>query len=260
MTEGQNDREECQIIALNKGKSMELAIDTSSSTAGIALSHKGEILAELAWQSAQNHTVELMPNLAYLLHQANVKPNFLEAIIVAKGPGSFNSLRVGISIAKGLAFSLNIPLLGISTLEAEAYSFRYTGLPLCPIYKAGREEIAVALYQQKDKQWQCLQGEHLTTLGALCQQIHRKTLFCGEIPVDMAHDIQRNLDRQAIMPQSSSLTRIGSLAILGWQRLDKGQQDELSTLQPLYLRPPSITKPRKIILPASTRQTRGTKK
>jgi len=239
---------------------MELAIDTSSSTAGIALSHKGEILAELAWQSAQNHTVELMPNLAYLLHQANVKPNFLEAIIVAKGPGSFNSLRVGISIAKGLAFSLNIPLLGISTLEAEAYSFRYTGLPLCPIYKGGREEIAVALYQQKDKQWQCLQGEHLTTLGALCQQIHRKTLFCGEIPVDMAHDIQRNLDRQAIMPQSSSLTRIGSLAILGWQRLDKGQQDELSTLQPLYLRPPSITKPRKIILPASTRQTRGTKK
>ena len=236
---------------------MELAVDTSSSTAGIALSHKGKILAELVWQSAQNHTVELMPNLAYLLHQANVKPNFLEAIIVAKGPGSFNSLRVGIGIAKGLAFSLNIPLLGISTLEAEAYSFSYTGLPLCPIHKAGREEIAVALYQQKDKQWQCLQGEHLTTLGALCQQIHQKTLFCGEIPDNMISHIQRNLDQLAIIPQSISLSRISSLAILGWQRLDKGERDDLSTLQPLYLRPPSITKPRKITLPVSPRQTRG---
>ena len=238
---------------------MELAIDTSSSTAGIALSHKGKILAELVWQSAQNHTVELMPNLAYLLQQANVKPNSLEAIIVAKGPGRFNCLRVGIGIAKGLAFSLNVPLLGISTLEAEAYSFAYTGLPLCPINKAGHEEIAVALYQQKDKHWQCLQGEHLTTLGALCQRIHQKTLFCGEIPVDMANDIQRNLDWRAIIPQSISLTRISSLAMLGWQRLDKGEQDELSTLQPLYLRPPSITKPRKITLPPSPRQTEGLK-
>jgi tRNA threonylcarbamoyl adenosine modification protein YeaZ len=223
---------------------MELAIDTSSNTASIALSHKGEILTELTWQSAQNHTVELMPNLVHLLKQAKAKPNSIAAIIVAKGPGSFNGLRVGISTAKGLAFSLNIPLLGISTLEAEAYPFAYTGLPLCPIYKAGREEIAAALYQQKNNEWRCLEEEHLTTLDALCQRICQKTLFCGEIPPDMVNEIQRKLGQRAIIPQPSTLSRAGSLAILGWQRLSKGEQDDPATLQPLYLRPPHITKPK----------------
>jgi len=100
---------------------MELAINTSSNICSLALSHKGEILAELTWQTAQNHTVEVMSRLDCLLSLTKVKPDSLEAIIVAKGPGSFNGLRVGISIAKGIAFSLNTPILGISTLEAEAY-------------------------------------------------------------------------------------------------------------------------------------------
>jgi len=223
---------------------MELAIDTSSNIVGIALSHKGELLTQLAWQSAQNHTVELMPNLVHLLQQAKVELNSIEAIIVAKGPGSFNGLRVGISTAKGLAFSLNIPLLGISTLETEAYPFAYTGLLLCPIHKAGREEIAAAFYQQKYNQWHCLEKEHLTTLDALCQRIPRKTLFCGEIPPDMVNEIQQNLGKRAIIPQTNILPRASFLAILGWQRLNKGEQDDPATLQPLYLRPPHTTKPK----------------
>ena len=224
---------------------MELTIDTSSNIASIALSHKGEILTELTWQSAQKHTVELVPNLVRLLEQTKVEPNFLEAIIVAKGPGSFNGLRVGMSTAKGLASSLNIPLLGISTLEAEAYPFAYTGLPLRPIHKAGRDEIATALYQQKDDVWHCLEEEHLTTIKALCQQIHQKMLFCGEIPPETANEIRRNLGKQAIIPQPTvRLRRAGFLAMLGWQKLTTGEHDDLTTLQPLYLRPPHVTKPR----------------
>jgi len=224
---------------------MELAIDTSSNSAGIALSHKGDILTELTWQAARNHTVELMPNLVYLLHQAKVEPNSLEAIIVAKGPGSFNGLRVGISTAKGLAFSLNIPLIGISTLEVEAYPFACTGLPLCPIHKAGQEEIATALYQQKDNEWYCLEKEHLTTIEALCQGIHQETLFCGEIPLNAVSEIRQSLGERAIIPQAPTrLRRAGFLAMLGWQRLTRGEQDNPATLQPLYLRPPHITKPR----------------
>jgi len=223
---------------------MELAIDTSSSTAGVALSHKGEILASLTWQTARNHTIELLPNLVYLLQQAQVELDSTGAIIVAKGPGSFNGLRVGISIAKGLASTLNIPLLGVSTLEAEAYSFAFTGLPLRPIQKAGREEIATALYRQKDDEWQCLEAENLTTVKTLCRRIKQKTLFCGEIPAAMISEIQQNLGRRAIISQSNRTSRASSLAILGWRKWSRGEQDDPVTLQPLYLRPPHITKPR----------------
>jgi len=223
---------------------MELAIDTSSSIVSVALSHKGEVSAVLTWQTAQNHTIELLTNLICLLQQARVELDSVEAIIVAKGPGSFNGLRVGMSTAKGLASALNIPLLGVNTLEAEAYPFAFTGLPLRPIHKAGREEIATALYRQKDNEWLCLEAENLTTIKALCLRIKQKTLFCGEIPPDIMSEIQQNLGKRAIISQSNSPSRASSLAILGWQKLSRGEQDDPVTLQPLYLRPPHITKPR----------------
>ena len=223
---------------------MELAIDTSSNTAGIALSHKGESLASLIWKTAQNHTIELLPNLICLLQQAKVEMSSIEAIIVAKGPGSFNGLRVGISTAKGLASALNIPLLGVNTLEAEAHPFAFTGLPLRPVHKAGREEIATALYQQKDNEWQCLEEEELTTVKTLSRRIKRKTLFCGEIPPDIMNEIQQTLGKRAIISQSNSLSRASSLATLGWRKLSRGEQDDPVTLQPIYLRPPHITKPK----------------
>ncbi len=223
---------------------MELAIDTSSGTASVALSRNGEVLTSLTWQTARNHTIELLPNLVCLLQQAKVELDSIEAITVAKGPGSFNGLRVGISIAKGLAFALNIPLLGVNTLEAEAYPFAFTGLPLRPIHKAGREEIATALYRQKDNEWQYLEAENLTTVKTLCRRIKQKTLFCGEIPSDIISEIQQKLGKQAIISQSNSPSRASSLAILGWRNLSRGEQDDPVTLQPLYLRLPHITKPK----------------
>jgi len=237
---------------------MELSIDTSSNITGVALSHKGEILASLTWQTTRNHTTELLPNLVYLLQQARLEPGSIEAIIVAKGPGSFNGLRVGISTAKGLASASNIPLLGINTLEAEAYPFAFTGLPLRPIHKAGRQEIATALYRKKDNEWQCLEAQNLTTVKNLCRRIKQKTLFCGEIPADIISEIQQNPGKQAIIAQGNSLSRVNSLAILGWQKLSRGEQDDPVTLQPLYLRPPHITRPRDRTPPFIT--PRGTKK
>jgi tRNA threonylcarbamoyl adenosine modification protein YeaZ len=224
---------------------MELAIDTSSDIVSVALSHKGEILASLTWQTTQNHSIELLPNLVCLSRQAKVELSSIEAIIVAKGPGSFNGLRVGISTAKGLAFASSIPLLGLSTLEVEAYPFAFTGLPLRPIHRSGREEIATALYRQKDDEWQCLETENITTVEILCRRIKQRTLFCGEISAEIMSKLQQNLGRQAIIPQINSLSRASSLVKLGWQKLDKGERDDPVTLQPIYLRPPHITKPRK---------------
>jgi tRNA threonylcarbamoyl adenosine modification protein YeaZ len=236
---------------------MELAIDTSSNIVSVALSHNGEILASLTWQTTQNHTIELLPNLVCLLEQVKVELDSVGAIIVAKGPGSFNGLRVGISTAKGLASALNIPLLGVSTLEAEAYTFAFTGLPLRPIQKAGREEIATAYYRQKDNEWQCLEEENLTTVKTLCRRIKQKTLFCGEIPHYVISEIQRKLGKQTIISQSNSPSRASSLAILGWRKLSGGEQDDPVTLQPLYLRPPHITKPRDKAPFLSPRVTQG---
>jgi tRNA threonylcarbamoyl adenosine modification protein YeaZ len=223
---------------------MELAIDTSSNTTSIALSERGCLMASLTWQTSRNHTVELLPNLVCLLQRIGVELGSTGAVIVAKGPGSFNGLRVGVSTAKGLAFALNIPLIGINTSEAEAYGFAFTGLPLRPIYKAGHEDIATALYRQTDYEWQQLEEDNLTTLTALWPRIKERTLFCGEVPSSMMKEIRQNLGNRAMISHSDSPSRISALAALGWLKLNRGERDDPRTMQPLYLRPPHITKPK----------------
>jgi len=239
---------------------MELTIDTSSNRAGVALSDRGGTLALFAWHTASNHSRELLPNLNRLLQHWKVGLSSVDAIIVARGPGSFNGLRVGISTAKGLALVLGVPLLGIDTLEAEAYPFGFTGLPIRPVYRAGRDEIATALYRREADGWHCLDETRLTTINAVCRETKRKTIFCGEIPDDMMSGIVQKLGNKAMIPTSEYLLRTSALAALGHLRLSRGHEDDPVTLQPLYLRPPNITKPRQktppMIKPGAGRENR----
>jgi len=222
---------------------MLLAIDTSTDTASLALVQDSEVLAELTWRCGQNHTTQLLSNLAHLLSQTKLSPQSLTCIIVARGPGSFNGLRVGISTAKGLAFSLGISIVGISSLEVEAYQHAETGLPVCPIFNAGRGEIAAAMYQMKRKQWRQITAEHIITVETLCSQITTKTVFCGEFIPSIAPQLRKQLKQKAIIPSpTTALRRASFLAELGLKQLNMGNCDNPTTLQPLYLRRPSITK------------------
>jgi len=224
---------------------MQLTIDTSTDTASIAIIQNSEVLAELVWCCQQNHTVELLPRLAQLLNDTEVALQSITCIIVAKGPGSFTGLRVGISTAKGLALSLGIPIIGISTLEVEAYQHAETGLPICPIFNAGRAEIATAMYQKKRNKWCQLAAEHITTVDTLCSQITTKTVFCGEFISDIATQLKKQLKQRAVILPSGTLScRASFLAELGLKRLKASDYDNPATLQPLYLRQPPITQPK----------------
>lgn len=224
---------------------MELSIDTSTDWGGVALSEKGELLAEITWKPGRNHTVELYPNIAYLLESSNQAGQAISIIFVAIGPGSFNGLRAGISAAKGLAFSLGIPVKGVSTLEIEAYPFACIGLPICPIHDAGRGEIATAIYQNGDD-WQCLRPEYLTTAEKLAREIAEPTVLCGEIPLPIIEDIKSIAEEKAIVPDyPTRLRRPAHLAYLGWKHFTKSGPDDIHTLQPVYLRQPPITQRKK---------------
>jgi len=226
---------------------MELAIDTSTETAGIALSSKGEIIVELTWHAGQSHTTELVPNLTCILEQSGTNLKDITSVIVAKGPGSFNGLRVGMSFAKGLALSLNIPIVGISTLEVEAFPYAATALPICPIQNAGRGEIATALFQTKRGKWRRVVEDHITTMEKLIPKMKGPTIFCGEVQQAVMLQLEERLGRKArIIKGSAGLRRSGCLAELGWRRLSAGDFDHSPTLEPLYLRRPAITVSHKV--------------
>jgi len=225
---------------------MHLAIDTSTDNAGLALVSGAAVVFELNWKCGRNHTVEFMPRLQYLMARHGLEAKDIESVSVALGPGSFSGTRVGLSIAKGLVFSLSIPLAGVSTLAVEAYPFAVTGLPICAIHEAGRGEIAAATYRMFDGEWEQLIAEHITTLDTLLAGVTEKTLFCGEIPEATIEAIRKSLVENAVVPSPfSRFRRAAYLAELGQRRLAAGDADNPATLQPIYLRRPAISQPKK---------------
>ena len=223
---------------------MQIAIDTSTETASLALVENNRILAELTWNCGKNHTVQLLPNLNYLLAQNSLSLESADCIIVARGPGSYNGLRVGISTARGLAYSLDVPIVGISTLEVEAWQHASTGLPIRPILNAGREEVATTLYQMTDDGWTQLEEEHLSTIDDLCSGIQTNTVFCGEYVYKIKDELTIKPGNKVILiSHFAGLRRAGALAELGLRRIEAGDYDDTATLQPHYFRGPSITKP-----------------
>ncbi len=220
---------------------MELAIDTSTAIASLALATGGKTLAELTWRTELNHTREVLPAIQYLLGCAKASLSSIEAVVIALGPGSFSGLRVGLSIAKGMAITQCIPLVGIGTLAVEALPFASSNLPIRPMLDAGRGEIATALYQLQRGTWRQLEVERLATLDDLANDCPKATLFCGERAYQLESALKDRLKRRAVLPLTKPMRRAGYLAFLGWQRLASGERDDPATLQPIYLRDPAIT-------------------
>ena len=126
---------------------MELSIDTASDWASIAVSDEGRLLGEMTWRCERQHSVQLLPSIQALLARLGVDKGDLRRVFVCIGPGGYAGLRVGVSTAKGLAFALKASVVGVGRLEAEAYQFAACGRPICAIHRAGRGEVAWAVYK-----------------------------------------------------------------------------------------------------------------
>jgi len=128
-----------------------LGIDTSNVPLSVAVVQDGQLLVE--WTSAVKvtHSVGAMPAVEEALKQANIKPCEIDAIAVAEGPGSYTGVRIGVTIAKTLAWTLKIPLVGVSSLETLAGNgLLFNGL-ICPIMDARRQNVFSAVYTNELK-------------------------------------------------------------------------------------------------------------
>ena len=215
---------------------MFLAIDTSTRYAGVALADARRVVSCRCWFSTVNHTVELMPAVAQTLQGAGLGARDLEGIAVALGPGGFSSLRVGLSVAKGLALSARIPLVGLGSLELEAFPYLASGLAVCALLDAGRSEVAWACFGPDGRR----RGEDaISPPHQLLDRIAEPTLFCGEGVSAWAELFKERLGG-LVVAHPVPAVRLWSLVELGRRRLAAGEVSDLATLQPYYLRMPSI--------------------
>lgn len=201
-------------------------------------------VASHSWHSRWSHTTELVPVIRYLLHEASIDINALKGIALALGPGGFSSLRVGMSVSKGLCLTLSIPLVGISTLEIEAYPYANTERPICPLIDMRREDVAWAQFQKLGGEWRQIQNEKISALDELPHVLPMKAILCGEGITAHSSTLKSLLPFGiSVVQYPGPDPRLHSLAELGHIRLEQGCAQDPVSLQPLYLRTPTITKP-----------------
>jgi tRNA threonylcarbamoyladenosine biosynthesis protein TsaB len=216
-----------------------LAIDTSTQMAGLALYAADTLLAELAWPAGRAQTTALLGEIDRLLGLSGLRPPDLGAVAVAIGPGSFNGLRVGLSTAKGLAFALDLPLLGVPTLDAVAYPHGGHGRAVRAVIAAGRGRLVSALYRWQDGEVRRVGDYANSTPEELAGLIVEPTIVCGELPPER-HASWRDLAPLAqLVPSALNARRAGCLAEIAWARFRRGETDDAAALEPIYLHAPA---------------------
>ncbi len=122
-----------------------LAIESATKTASVALIEDGEIIAEMTLNGRLNHSETLVPMIDDVCRVADFDVKDLDFIAVSKGPGSYTGLRIGISVAKGIARVAGAKIVGVSTLESLAMN-GHEGMLVCPMMDARRKHAYCAAY------------------------------------------------------------------------------------------------------------------
>jgi tRNA threonylcarbamoyladenosine biosynthesis protein TsaB len=213
---------------------MLLAVDTSTAQVGLSLYDGAQIIGEYAWRSSQRHTVELAPAISELLTRCGFTMDDVRALGIALGPGSFTSLRVGLSLVKGLALSRHLPLVGIPTLDILAAAQPASKLPLAVVIQAGRGRYALGWYKNSRKGWQASDPARVVTIKALLDEIMNPSIVCGELTSEDRHKLEDNKNVHLASP-AQSMRRPAVLAELAWTRWQAGEMDDEATLAPIYL-------------------------
>ena len=131
---------------------MILAIDSSSLVASVALVDENTVIAEYTMNLKKTHSQTLLPMINEIFKMTGIDKKSLSAIAVTQGPGSFTGLRIGAATAKGLALALDLPIVGVSTIEMMAYNFNHCNKLICPIMDARRNQVYTGIYEcEKDE-------------------------------------------------------------------------------------------------------------
>jgi tRNA threonylcarbamoyladenosine biosynthesis protein TsaB len=214
-----------------------LALDTSNYSLGIALINEDKVIGEYMTNMKKNHSVRVMPAIERLLADCDMKPADLDKIVVAKGPGSYTGVRIGVTIAKTLAWTLNIPLVGISSLEvlAAGVGRHFDGF-VSPLFDARRGQIYTGLYQYKNGQLESVINDQILlsiNWAERLREFEEKVLFVGGDIHLHIEGIREALGVRAVVAEVTEHNpRPSELALLGRDM----PAEDIHTFVPNYIR------------------------
>lgn len=206
-----------------------LGIETSGARGGVALVEDGAVLGARLFEKGMVHGREIAPAIRALCEESGRRLEDLDLLAVDLGPGSYTGLRVGLAAAKGLAFALGRPLVGVASLDAMAEAAAGRARVLCPAIDAKWEQIYGAVYVDGLRV-----TDHLAEKpAAFAARVPKDALVFGDA-LDAFGELFRDAARG---PRELWDPRPETVARLGLRLHAQGVRHDAAALVPLYLRP-----------------------
>ncbi|MFN8393496.1 MAG: tRNA (adenosine(37)-N6)-threonylcarbamoyltransferase complex dimerization subunit type 1 TsaB [Bacteroidia bacterium] len=218
-----------------------LAIETATDVSSVALFEDGKLVGLQENHANRTHARLVTVMIERLLQDLEWTPRDLSAVCVAKGPGSYTGLRVGVSVAKGLCMALDIPLLSISSLEALAWSVRDVAqvmdARICPMIDARRMEVYTQTFAVSEGSGPHPENEPhalIVEAGSYAEELSKgKVLFLGDGAAKCAEVFANQGNAIFLGSRLSSAAHLGYAADLN---LQAGKTEDLVLFEPFYLK------------------------
>jgi tRNA threonylcarbamoyladenosine biosynthesis protein TsaB len=230
-----------------------LGIDTATEILNLAIINNEKLVVDYkVYKEGKTHSAIILPTLNCILNLTEIKLKNIDGIAVSIGPGSFTGLRIGLATAKGLAFSLSIPIVGINNLDCYALNWRVLPGILCPMIKARGEEYYFALYRNNEnsgnldiiKTYQC---QKWMKIKEKLLKIKETVYIFGYGLEDIIKNEKINhtngIDNIYFVGEDKNYSNALTVALMGEKKILEKNFDDISNLLPFYISKSAAEKP-----------------
>ena len=210
-----------------------LGIDSSSGAGSAAIQKDGKLLSEVYRNVGLTHSETLAPTVEKALQEAGLTPADIDCIAVSCGPGSFTGIRIGVALAKGMAFPGGIPTVGALSTEALAWPYRdYPGL-VAAVLDARRNRVFLGLYLKGQLRRE-LEVVDVAALPELLAGQNTPPMLVGD-GADMCYNQLKEQLPLAVAPAALREIRASAVAEIGEAEFLAGRAVKAADLRPVYV-------------------------
>ena len=213
-----------------------LAADTSTPFNSVALCDGPDLLAESTVRAGRKHSERLLSTVEWLLSEAGLKLKQVDLLAIAHGPGSFTGLRVGVATWKGLSLGADIPLMGVSTLDAMSRLAPVRDGLVCPLLDAKMGEVYGAVYSFRDGVRTNVTPESVGPVEEILASVRGPVTAIGDGVGAYEERVKTCLGPDAFYPPGCIAPRAWTVASEALERLGEGIEAQGAKVRPVYLR------------------------
>ena len=216
-----------------------LAFETSAKAASVALFDSENLLGEQYQNTGLTHSQTLMVMAEDLLRQCGKAPADVEAVAVANGPGSFTGVRIGAAAAKGFAWGREIPLYGVSTLEAMALGLGVHQGYVCPVMDARRSQVYNALFYVNQRNVQRISPDRAIALDDLKNELKncKESVFLVGDGSNLCYNsLLEEVSNLVLPPEHKLHQRAVGVGLAALAMIHRNESTDAAAITPNYLR------------------------